>query len=105
MGFLEGNKERMQKWMRGYMANKGHGGSEAAAVEMDEDEFDEWAEEEEEEFEGRVGMEFKGRGRRRQKRHKEQINGVTKHTSTLSPRQSLMLIVTLFFVIIASCLV
>merc|ERR1712087_994113 len=65
--FLEGNKMKMLKWMKAYRGSRG----DAAAMEMEEDAM---AMEMEAEMTAMGG----GGGRRAKRRHKEQINGVTK---------------------------
>merc|ERR1712039_1031991 len=84
----------MGKWIKNYMESKGDG--ETASALMEEYDVNSDA------LKTDV---HKSHLSRKQKRYKKQINGVTKHTKTLSPKQSLMLMITLFFVIIASCLI
>merc|ERR1712176_808504 len=86
--FLEKNKFKMKEWIRNYISEKKDKEKSAALIE----EFDE-------NDMLKTGLSSK------QKRHRKQINGVTQNTKTLSPKQSLMLMITLFFVIISSCLI
>merc|ERR1712228_402260 len=95
--FLKSNKFKMMKWIKSYIEQKKEGqGDETAAAFM-------------EEYDVKNDLLNENGHRkhltRKQKRYKKQINGVTKRTKTLSPKQSLMLMITLFFVIIASCLI
>merc|ERR1712228_674293 len=94
--FLKSNKFKMMKWIKSYIEHKKEGEDETAAAFM-------------EEYDVKNDLLNENGHRkhltRKQKRYKKQINGVTKRTKTLSPKQSLMLMITLFFVIIASCLI
>merc|ERR1712048_929050 len=83
--FLKSNKFKMSKWIKNYMESKKEKGA-AALMKEENDE-----------------MEYDLR--RKKRRFKKQINGIGRNTKTLSPKQSLMLMITLFFVIIASCLI
>merc|ERR1712228_506139 len=97
--FLKSNKFKMMKWIKAYVGKKKEGKNEASALKEETD----LLRKEEENGQGHTsnGHHLS----RKQKRLRKQINGVTKHTKTLSPKQALMLMITLFFVIIASCLI
>merc|ERR1712083_599173 len=85
--FVGGNKVELSKWLHEYMAKRGDGQQSSA-------------------LDAREGSVLTSSGSRDQRRrHKEQINGQSAHSETLSPRQSLMLICTLFFVVISCCLI
>lgn len=85
--FVSSNKFELSKWLTEYIANRDNDQKSSALDAL----------------EGNVLRSVGSRNQRR--RHKEQINGQTEHSETLSPRQSLMLICTLFFVVISCCLI
>jgi len=95
--FLKSNKWKMSKWIKNYMESK----KEKNAAALIEEENDEMYDDDEANANGHAMHDL----RRKKRRFKKQINGVGMHTKTLSPKQSLMLMITLFFVIIASCLI
>merc|ERR1712129_432930 len=96
--FLKNNKYKMQKWIKNYMESKKENGAADALIEEEYEEF----EMDDDTMNGGHPLHDL---RRKKRRFKQQINGIGKDTKTLSPKQSLMLMLTLFFVIIASCLI
>ena len=104
--FLENNKFKMMKFMKNYMNQKHidgvqtiHANKEienARLYQFDENNILQQKE---------IQHPHRKKLSNKQKRHKQQINGITRHTKTLSPRKSLMLMITLFFVIIGCCLI
>jgi len=124
--FLRDNKFKMLQWSHRYMKtvhpdHAGYGGvgvhdrrHDRFAAEMDEEgnenedyDYDYDADDDDEEV-GQQQASSHAHGDHhllKQRAFKKQLNGVTAHSVTLSPRQSLLLMITLFFVIISSCLI